>query len=66
MLFNVKEMGNYPYRAQMKADMGIAALGFQNAAPVHPDLVGKTAKCVKYDCRKEQATILEFRLLTEQ
>ena len=65
-IFDVQEMGDYPYRAQMKADMGIAALGFQNATPVSADLVGKRAKCVEYNCKKEQATILEFRLLTEQ
>jgi len=46
--------------------MGIAALGFQNAQPVRDDLVGKTADCIEYNCKKEQATILQFQLYTEE
>ncbi len=64
-IFDVNEMGDYEYRARLKADMGIAALGFQNAAPVSSELVGKRATCIKYDCKQEQASILEFRLYSQ-
>jgi len=50
----------------LKADMSIAALGFQNATPVKAELVGKPAKCIEYDCKQEQATILQFRLFSEE
>ncbi len=46
--------------------MGIAALGFQNAQPVRADLVGQDADCVEYNCKQEQATILQFQLYTEE
>ena len=45
--------------------VGIAAMGFQNAKPVRDDLVGKNADCIEYNCKKEQATILQFKLYTE-
>jgi hypothetical protein len=61
-IFNIDEMGDYEYRSRMKADMGIAALGFQSAKPVAPELVGKRAKCIEYDCKQEQAAVLQFRL----
>ena len=64
-IFDEEEMGDYDYRARLKADMGISALGFQNAAPVNSELVGKLATCVEYDCKQEQASILEFRLYSE-
>ena len=64
-IFDEIEMGNYRYRTKLKKDMGIAALGFQNAQPVRDDLVGKTADCIEYNCKKEQATILQFQLYTE-
>jgi hypothetical protein len=65
-IFDEAEMGEYEYRSRLKADMGIAALGFQSAEPVREDLVGKTADCIEYDCKQEQATILQFRLYTEE
>jgi hypothetical protein len=65
-IFDEAEMGDYEHRRRLKADMGIAALGFQNAEPVSEELVGKKADCIEYDCKQEQATILEFRLYTEE
>ena len=46
--------------------MGIAALGYRNAEQVRQDLVGKVADCIEYNCKKEQATILQFKLYTEE
>ena len=65
-IFDVEEMGDYEYRARLKADLGIAALGYRNAAPVPNELVGQLATCLEYDCKKEQASILEFRLKSEE
>ncbi len=65
-IFDESEMGNYQYRNRLKKDMGIAALGFQEAKPVGADLVGKDADCIEYNCKKEQATILQFQLYTEE
>jgi hypothetical protein len=65
-IFNIDEMGDYPYRAQLKKDMGIAALGYQEAQPVKQELVGEEAFCVEYNCKQEQATILQFQLYTEE
>ena len=65
-IFDVNEMGDYAYRAQLKADLGIEALGYRTATPVPSELVGEIAACVRYDCKKEQASILEFRLYSEQ
>ncbi len=65
-IFDESEMGNYRYRTRLKKDMGIAALGFQSAQPVRDDLVGKVADCIEYNCKKEQATILQFQLYTEE
>ena len=65
-IFDASEMGTYPYRTRLKRDMGIAALGFQNAQPVSQDLIGKEAFCIEYNCMKEQATILQFKLYTEE
>jgi len=65
-IFDEAEMGNYKYRTRLKKDMGIAALGYQQAEPVRADLVGKEADCVEYNCKKEQATILQFQLYTEK
>ena len=65
-IFDIDEMGDYEYRARLKADLGIAALGYQKAAPVPSDLVGQLATCLEYDCKKEQASILEFRLYSEE
>ena len=64
-IFDEKEMKNFKYRDRLKADMGIAALGFQNAAPVKKHLVGKPADCKEYDCKHEQATVLQFHLYSE-
>ncbi len=61
-IFDEAEMGDYQYRNRLKADMGIAALGYQKAKPVPTELIGKTADCIEYDCKKEQATILQFKL----
>jgi hypothetical protein len=65
-IFDSEEMGDYEYRAQLKADLGIASLGYQTATPVPSELVGEKATCLEYDCKKEQASILEFRLYSEQ
>jgi outer membrane protein OmpA-like peptidoglycan-associated protein len=65
-IFDSKEMGDYAYRAQLKADLGIEALGYRTATPVPAELVGQMATCIEYDCKKEQASILEFRLYSEQ
>ena len=64
-IFDEAEMKNFKYRDRLKADMGIAALGFQNAAPVKGELVGKPADCQEYDCKHEQATVLQFHMLSE-
>jgi hypothetical protein len=65
-IFDENEMGDYEFRSKLKADMSIAALGFQHATPVKAELVGKPAKCIEYDCKQEQATILQFRLFSEE
>ena len=65
-IFNGEEMGDYEHRAQLKADLGIEALGYRTATPVPIELVGEKATCIEYDCKKEQASILEFRLYSEQ
>lgn len=65
-IFDATEMGDYEYRAQLKADLGIEALGYRTANPVPSHLVGQKAKCLEYDCKKEQASILEFKLYSEQ
>ena len=64
-IFDEAEMGDYPYRAQLKADLGIEALGYRTATPVPSHLVGEKAVCLEYDCKKEQASILEFKLYSE-
>ena len=65
-IFDEDEMGEYEYRSRLKADMSVAALGFKNATPVKDDLVGKPAKCIEYDCKQEQATVLQFRLFSDE
>jgi hypothetical protein len=65
-IFDENEMGDFEFRSRLKADMSIAAMGFQNATPVKPELLGKPAKCIAYDCKQEQATVLEFRLFTDE
>ena len=65
-IFDEKQMGDYEFRSRLEADMSIAALGFQNATPVQSELVGKPAKCIEYDCKQEQATVLQFRLFEEK
>ena len=65
-IFDAAEMGDYEYRAQLKADLGIEALGYRSATPVPTELVGQKATCIEYDCKKEQASIFEFRLYSEQ
>ena len=62
-IFDEDEMGDYAFRTRMEADMSIAALGFQNATPVGPELVGKPARIV-YDCQQEQATTCSFMLFS--
>ncbi|NCF36665.1 MAG: hypothetical protein GWP56_09800 [Gammaproteobacteria bacterium] len=64
-IFDEAEMGDYEFRAQLKADLGIEALGYRTATPVPDHLVGEKAICIEYDCKKEQASILEFRLYSE-
>ena len=59
-IFDEAEMGNYKYRDRMKRDMSISAVGYQKAKPVPARLVGKLANCEEYDCKQEQATILQF------
>jgi len=49
----------------LKADLGIEALGYRTATPVLIHLVGEKAACLEYDCKKEQASILEFKLYSE-
>ena len=65
-IFDENAMGDYEYRARMKADMSTSAVGYQNAKPVPAELVGKIAKCEEYDCRQEQATILQFTVYSEE
>jgi flagellar motor protein MotB len=64
-IFDEDEMGDYKYRDRMKTDMTISAVGYKSATPVPAILVGKPAKCEKYDCKQEQATILQFNVFTE-
>jgi hypothetical protein len=61
-IFDEAEMGNYKYRDRMKRDMSISAVGYQKAKPVPARLVGKLANCQEYDCKQEQATILQFNV----
>ncbi len=61
-IFDEAEMGNYKYRSRMKKDMSISAVGYQKAKPVPARLVGKLANCDEYDCKQEQATILQFNV----
>ena len=63
-IFDEDEMGDYEFRTRMEQDMSIAAVGFQNATPVKDELVGKPARCIEYDCRQEQATVLQFQLFS--
>jgi hypothetical protein len=63
-IFNAAQMGDYEFRSRLEADMSIAALGFQNATPVGAELVGKPARCIQYDCQQEQATVLQFQVLS--
>jgi len=63
-IFDAKEMGDYEFRSRLEGDMSIAALGFQNATPVQAELVGKPARCIEYDCQQEQATVLQFQVLS--
>ena len=63
-IFDADEMGDYQFRSRLEADMSIAALGFQNATPVGAELVGKPARCIEYDCQQEQATVLQFQVLS--
>ena len=63
-IFDAAEMGDYEFRSRLEADMSIAALGFQNATPVKDELVGKPARCIEYDCQQEQATVLQFQVLS--
>ena len=63
-IFDAGEMGDYEFRNRLEADMSISALGFQNATPVKADLVGKPARCIEYDCQQEQATVLQFQVLS--
>jgi flagellar motor protein MotB len=65
-IFDQHEMGDYEYRARMKADMSISADGYENAQPVPDELIGKLANCEEYDCRQEQATILQFSVFSEE
>jgi hypothetical protein len=65
-IFDEDEMGDYEFRSRLETDMSIAALGFQSATPVQDELVGKPAMCIEYDCKQEQATILQFQLFTEE
>ena len=63
-IFDAGEMGDYEFRGRLEADMSISALGFQNATPVQAELVGKPARCIEYDCQQEQATVLQFQVLS--
>ena len=65
-IFDEDEIGDYEFRSRLEADMSIAALGFQNATPVQAELVGEPAMCIEYDCKQEQATVLEFQLFSEE
>ncbi len=65
-IFDENEMGDYEFRSRLKADMSIAALGFQHATPVPDELVGKPAKCIEYDCMQQRSTVLEFGLFSER
>ncbi len=65
-IFDENEIGDYEYRERMKADMSTSAVGYQDAKPVPAELVGKIAKCEEYDCRQEQATILQFTVYSEE
>ena len=65
-IFDENEMGDYEYRERMKADMSTSAVGYQNAKPVPAELVGTIARCEEYDCRQEQATILQFSVYSEE
>jgi hypothetical protein len=65
-IFDENEMGDYEYRERMKADMSTSAMGYQNAKRVPAELVGQIANCEEYDCRQEQATILQFSVYSEE
>ncbi|HFD32544.1 MAG TPA: hypothetical protein ENJ28_07585 [Gammaproteobacteria bacterium] len=64
-IFNDPSMKDFPYRDELKKDMGISAQGFLNAQPVPKELIGKKARCIKYDCSQEQAAVLQFQMNLE-
>ena len=64
-IFNDPTMSKFPYREKLKKDMGISAKGFLNSKPVPKELIGKKARCVKYDCSQEQAAVLQFQMKLE-
>ncbi|MDH5217053.1 MAG: hypothetical protein OEX19_05120, partial [Gammaproteobacteria bacterium] len=64
-IFNDPSMKDFPYRDKLKKDMGISAQGFLHSQPVPKELVGKKARCIKYDCSQEQAAVLQFQMNLE-
>jgi len=65
-IFDEKQMGDFEFRSEMKADMSIEAVGFKHAEPVPAELVGKPAECIKYDCKQWRATVLQFQVYSEE
>jgi len=65
-IFTDKAMKEFPYRDELKKDMGISAQGFLNATPVPQELIGKKARCIEYDCSQEQAAVLQFQMNLEK
>jgi hypothetical protein len=65
-IFDKKQMGDFEFRSRLKADMSIEAVGFKHAAPVPQELVGKPAKCIKYDCKQWRATVLQFQVFSDE
>ncbi|MDH5258147.1 MAG: hypothetical protein OEX07_09055, partial [Gammaproteobacteria bacterium] len=65
-IFNDPSMKDFPYKDKLKKDMGVSAQGFLNSQPVPKELIGKKARCIKYDCSQEQAAVLQFQMNLEK
>jgi len=65
-IFDKRQMGDFEYRDELKADMSIEAVGFKHAEPVPQELVDKPAKCIKYDCKQWRATVLQFQVFSDE
>ena len=64
-IFNDPSMKDFPFKSELKKDIGMSAQGAKNSKPVPKELVGQKALCIKYDCSQEQAAVLQFQMKLE-